>query len=184
MAIVTKEIKKVIEETVDIAMTKISTVTWIERQKAISQETFKNTERLLYNYTALKEHVENEEEYMGMTKKGTAKSIVIYSTGSGKERDELEITKERRESYLRSKSDVQRIEKALKKIKSKKGYEVVAMKYLQKKEDGSSFTFEEIAEELAGKYEYGEKLAERTVRTYRSNLVKEVAIQLFGSDAV
>lgn len=184
MAIVTKEIKKVIEETVDIAMTKISTVTWIERQKAISQETFKNTEKLLYNYNALKEHVENEEEYMGMTKKGTSKSIVIYSTGGGKERDELEITQERRESYLRSKNDIQRIERALRKIKGKKGYEVVQMKYFEKKEDGATFTFEEIAEELAGKKGYSEKLAERTVRTYRSNLVKEVAIQLFGSDAV
>lgn len=184
MTAVTKEIKKVIEETVDTAMTKISTVTWIERQKAISLETFKNTERLLYNYNALKDHVENEEEYMGMTNKGKSKSIVIYSTSHGKERDELEITQERKESYLRSKSDIQRIERALNKIKNKKGYEVVKMKYLQKKEDGTSFTFEEIAEELAGKYEYGEKLAERTVRTYRSNLVKEVAIQLFGTDAV
>lgn len=46
------------------------------------------------------------------------------------------------------------------------------------------YTYEEIAEILAGKNGYNENLNERTVRNYKNTLVKEMAVLLFGSDAI
>ena len=66
--------------------------------------------------------------------------------------DEDQLLEDRIASYRRSKNDVERIEKALKKIEGKKGYEVIQMRYLQRKkktENGKQieevYTFEEIA---------------------------------------
>ena len=89
------------------------------------------------------------------------------------------------------KNDVERIEKALKKIEGKKGYEVIEMRYLQRKktvENGKQveevYTFEEIADILGGQQGYNENLNEKTVRNYKNALVRDMAIFLFGSDAV
>ena len=79
---------------------------------------------------------------------------------------------------------MERIEKALKKIEGKKGYEVIQMRYLQRKkitENGKQteevYTFEEIADILSGQQGYNDNLNENA-------LVRNMAIFLFGSDAV
>ena len=81
--------------------------------------------------------------------------------------------------------------KALKKIEGKKGYEVIQMRYLQRKkitENGKQteevYTFEEIADILSGQQGYNDNLNEKTVRNYKNALVRDMAIFLFGSDAV
>ena len=86
---------------------------------------------------------------------------------------------------------MERIEKALKKIEGKKGYEVVQMRYLQRKkiiENGKQteevYTFEEIADILSRQQGYNDNLNEKTVRNYKNALVRDMAIFLFGSDAV
>ena len=101
------------------------------------------------------------------------------------------ILADRQASYERSRNDVERIEKALGKIKDKKGYEVIELRYLTKKQgkEGSkvteeTYTYEEITELLAGKYGYNENLNEKTVRNYKNTLVREMAVLLFGSDAI
>lgn len=46
------------------------------------------------------------------------------------------------------------------------------------------YTFEEIADILGGQQGYNENLNEKTVRNYKNALVRDMAIFLFGSDAV
>ena len=119
------------------------------------------------------------------------KSVVRYSKNKLEKLDEDQLLEDRFTSYQRSKNDVERIEKALNKIKNKKGYEVIEMRYLQRKkkiENGKQtediYTFEEIADTLSGQQGYSENLNEKTVRNYKNALVHDMAIFLFGSDAV
>lgn len=170
-----KQTQELIESTVEATVIKLSGITVLDRMKAIKDETFKNTEKLLYNYNALKEHVKDEIGYFNMLYKSTSGSIVRYSK-SKIIANEDEMIKFREESLRRSRSDLERIEKALSKVKRKKEYQVIELKYFSKKENGDSYTFEDIAEELG--------LTEKTVRTWKNKLIKEMSVYIFGSDAI
>lgn len=188
---VAKEIKETIAVTIDEVFKKMNSISWLERQKAMKDEAFKNTEKILYCFNILKEHVADEEGYLAMIQKSTSGSIVRYQKNKVDKPDEDQLLEDRIASYNRSKNDVERIEKALKKIEGKKGYEVIEMRYLQRKktvENGKQveevYTFEEIADILGGQQGYNENLNEKTVRNYKNALVRDMAIFLFGSDAV
>ncbi len=188
---VSKEIQETITVTIDEVFKKMNSISWLERQKAMKDEAFKSTEKILYCFNILKEHVADEKEYIDMMRKEKSSSVVRYSRNKAEKPDEDQLLEDRIASYNRSKSDVERIEKALGKIKCKKGYEVIEMRYLQRKgktEDGKEteevYTFEEIADILGGQYGYNENLNEKTVRNYKNVLVRDMAIFLFGSDAV
>lgn len=188
---VAKEIKETIAVTIDEVLKKMNSISWLERQKAMKEEAFKNTEKMLYCFNILKEHVADEAAYIGMIGKGKSGSVVRYSKNKVEKLDEDQLLADRIASYQRSKSDVDRIEKALEKIEGKKGYEVIEYRYLRRKikqEDGKKeegiYTFEEIAELLAGQQGYNENLNEKTVRNYKNALVRDIAVFLFGSDAI
>ena len=181
---VTKEIKDTIAVTIDEVFRKMNSISWLERQKAMKDEAFKNTEKILYCYNILKEHVEDEKEYLGMIHKGKSGSIIRYSKSKAATPEKDQIIIDRVASYNRSKADVERIEKALKKIKSKKGYEVIQYRYLTRKENDEIYTYEEITDILAGQQAYNENLNEKTVRNYKNTLVREMSVYLFGSDAI
>lgn len=188
---VTKETKEMIITTIDEVFKKMNSISWVDRQRVMKEEAFKNTEKILYCYQALKEHTADEKEYLEMALHGKSVSFVTYTKNKVAPADEETILRDRRASYERSMNDVKRIEKALKKIKGRKGYEVIELRYLTRKkrnEDGrlieENFTYEEIAEMLAGKSGYNDNLNEKTVRNYKNALVKEMAVLLFGSDAI
>lgn len=188
---VTEEVKETIAVTIDEVFKRMNSISWLERQKAMKDEAFKNTEKILYCFSILKEHVTDEKEYIAMMQKGTSGSIVKYSKNKVEKPDEDQLLEDRMASYNRSKSDVERIEKALKKIEGRKGYEVIQYRYLsrkRRKENGKEveevYTFEEIAGILGGQHGYNENLNEKTVRNYKNSLVRDMAIFLFGSDAV
>ena len=185
---VSKEIKDTIEITIQEVFQKLNSISWLERQKAMKEEAFKNTEKILYHYNALKEHVADESqylaEYQAEREKKRSKSIVLYTSRTTEPMDEDEFLEDRKLSYKRSKEDVERIAKALNKIKEYKGYEVIELRYLTRTESNEVFTYEQIAEQLAGTKSYGKDLSERTVRRYKNELVKEMAVLLFGSDAL
>lgn len=182
---VSKEIKETITMTIDEVFQHMNSIAWIDRQKIMKEEAFKNTEKILYNYTALKEHIEDEDEYLSMALRKKSKSIIKYTSGNGKAETD-QILKDRLDSYNRSKSDLIRIEKALGKIKNRKGYEVIEYRYLLRKDSKRSelYTYDEITELLAGKNGYSQNLNEKTVRNYKNSLIKEVAVLMFGSDAI
>ena len=188
---VSKEVKETIVTTIDEVFRKMNSISWLERQKAMKDEAFKNTEKILYCFSILKEHVADEEAYLGMIGKKKSGSVVRYSKNKVEKPDEDQLLEDRIASYRRSKNDVERIEKALKKIEGKKGYEVIQMRYLQRKkitENGKQteevYTFEEITDILSGQQGYSDNLNEKTVRNYKNALVRDMAIFLFGSDAV
>lgn len=188
---VTKETKETILVTIDMVFKKMNSISWLDRQKSMKDEAFKNTEKILYCYNILKEHVANEAEYLDMAFKGKSTSFVTYSKNKVQKPDEDTILLDRQASWSRSKNDVERIEKALEKIRGKKGYEVIEMRYLQRKkvkENGKIteevYTYEEITDLLAGQQGYNENLNEKTVRNYKNSLIREMAVLLFGSDAI
>jgi hypothetical protein len=188
---VSKEIKETIEITIDEVFKKMNSISWLERQKAMKDEAFKNTEKILYCFNILKEHVADEEAYLGMIDKKKSGSVVRYSKNKVEKPDEDQLLEDRIASYRRSKSDADRIEKALEQIRNKKGFEVIEMRYLKRRkgaEDGREteeiYTFAEITEFLAGQPGYSENLNEKTVRNYKNALIRDMAVFLFGSDAV
>lgn len=188
---VSKEVKETIAITIDEVFKKMNSISWLERQKAMKDEAFKNTEKILYCFNILKEHVADEAEYLAMAVKQKSSSVVRYSKNKVEKPDEDQLLEDRVASYQRSKTDVERIEKALKKIEGKKGYEVILMRYLQRKkiiENGKQteevYTFTEIADILSKQQGYNDNLNEKTVRNYKNVLVHDMAIFLFGSDAV
>ena len=63
---VAKEIKETIAVTIDEVFKKMNSISWLERQKAMKDEAFKNTEKILYCFNILKEHVADEEGYWGI----------------------------------------------------------------------------------------------------------------------
>lgn len=188
---VTKETEEIVVMTVNEVFKQMNSVSWIDRQKVMKEKAFKNTEKILYCYQILKEHIASEKEYLEMALHGKSGSVVSYTKNKTTPTDEETILRDRKASYERSVNDVKRIERALEKIKDRKGYEVIELRYLshkQCKEGGklteSTYTYEEIAEMLAGKNGYNDNLNERTVRGYKNTLIKEMAVLLFGSDAM
>lgn len=188
---VSKETRDTILTTIDEVFKKMNSISWIDRQKAMKEEAFKNTEKILYCYQTLKEHVADENEYLAMVQHKKSASFVTYSKNKTVTVDEQTILQDRKASYERSVNDVKRIEKALDRIKGRKGYEVIELRYLSRKkhkEGGriseETYTYEEITDLLAGKEGYNENLNEKTVRNYKNTLVKEIAVLLFGSDAI
>lgn len=154
-----------------------------EQSKNYKTEAFRNTEKLLTYYQELKEHLENEEEYIEMLNRQSAKSIVRYSKNQEGRNEDLRLM-ERKESYERSCADVKRIENALRVLKDRKGYEVIEKRFFEKKKNGERRTYEEIAEELAGNGRYSENLNEKTVRSYKNKMITDMSIILFGTDAL
>lgn len=188
---VSKETKETIVETVDQVFRKMSGIPWIERQKQMQEDAFKNTEKVLYCYRALKEHVANEQEYLDIAFHGKSKSITSYCKNGSTPKDEDLILRDRQASYERSKNDIERIEKALDKIKDRKGYDAIEIRYLQRKETKEGkrvneqvYTWEEITDILANTDGYPDNLNEKTVRNYKNTLIREMAVLLFGSDAI
>lgn len=185
---VAKETKETILVTIDEVFKKMNSISWLERQKIMKDEAFKNTEKILYCFDALKEHVKDEKAYieegLEAAGRGKSKSIVVYSKTPAGHVDEEQIIESRTSSYKRSCADLKKVEKALKRISNKKGFEVIDLRYLKRKEGNEVYTYEEIAERLAGTGSYGENLNEKTVRGYKTKLVKEMAVLLFGSDAI
>jgi len=181
---ISKEVKDAISATVSETLNQVNSISWIDRQNKLKESTLKNTEKILYSFNTLKDYISNEDEYLDMAFKEKSGSIISYSKNKTPKVDEDQRLETRRASYLRSKRDVEFIENALDRIKHRKGYEVIEFRYLKRKENDVVYTFEEITEILSGKDGYSNNLNEKTVRTYKNILVNEIAIQLFGSDAI
>ena len=181
---VSKETKETILATIDEVFQKMNSISWINRQKAMSKEAFKNTEKILYCFNVLKEHVSNEQEYLEIALHRKSKSITSYIKNGGGPVDDDTKLRDRMDSYHRSLNDVKRVEAALEHIKEMKGYEIIEIRYFNHKAGGEKYTWEEIASMLAGSNGYSDNLNEKTVRAYKSKIIKEMAVYLFGSDAI
>lgn len=181
---VSKETKETILATIDEVFKKMNSKSWLDRQRAMSKAAFKNTETILYCFKTLKEHVSDEQEYLEIALHKKSKSITSYIKNGGGPVDDDTKLSNRMDSYHRSLNDVKRVEAALEHIKEMKGYEIIEIRYFDRKAGGEKYTWEEIAETLAGSEGYSDNLNEKTVRAYKSKIIKEMAVYLFGSDAI
>lgn len=181
-----KEFKNSLMQTMEDAIReqhdKFCELSFIERQKAVQSNTFKNTEKLLYNLNALEKHLENEEEYLAMAFYKNAGSIVKYQKNKTEKPTDDQLLMDRQKSYERSKHDYQRIKEALDAVSNHKGFSIIQLKYLTP--GHPKITYEELAEELAGQDGFSDKLNEKTVRKYKNLIINEIATILFGSDAI
>lgn len=143
--------------------------------KRKSESIYQKTEKILRAYPALKDHVSDEQEYMGMIFKGKSKSVTSWSKTPG-EFHEDQALQARYESLQRSKSDVQRIERALGKPDVVPYMPVVEAAYFYLGDDGQRPTNEDVAQQL--------HMDPRTVSRHRRSAVERISVHLFGSDGL
>lgn len=143
--------------------------------KRKSESVYQKTEKILRAYPALKDHVSDEQEYMGMIFKGKSKSVTSWSKTPG-EFHEDQALQARYESLQRSKSDVQRIERALGKPDVVPYMPVVEAAYFYLSDDGQRLTNEDVAQQL--------HMDPRTVSRHRRSAVERISVHLFGSDGL
>ncbi len=177
---VMEALENTVRETVRKQMDGFGNVGYIERQRAVKKDVLAKTEKLLYEYHALEQHLASKKEYLDMAFKHSSGSVVRYQkNGSGKPNEE-QILDDRKKSYEWSLHVFGEVKAALDAVSSKKGFEIIKMKYLS----GKDYSFEEIAEGLAGTNGFSDRLSEKTVRVYKSKLLGEIALILFGADAI
>jgi hypothetical protein len=185
-AVSSKDFKQAVTKSVMDILTdqneQLSKVSFIERQKQLQSNAFKSTERLLYNYNALKSHLENETEYLDMAFHKTAGSVVRYQKNKVDKPSDDQILQDRIDSYRRSLHDFEKVKKAIDTVSNRKGFEIIRLKYLTP--GNETATYESIAKQLCGTQGFSEKLNEKTVRRYKNLLINEIATLIFGSDAI
>ena len=181
---ITAEVKELIQEVAQ----KTAAAIYIEQTEG-KIDFYKAMEALLYNYTKLKQLVENEAEYMKIELKGKSKSIVKFSQGSGyngKTEDDIieELQQQKAMQYQKTKARFEEVDRVIQLFKDRKEFYVIKMYYFGQDATGKHrekpYTFEEITEELEG---MGMLKSERTTRRWRSRIVTDMAVCMFGSAA-
>lgn len=173
-------LKDIFSDIIKSQMDEFSKVSFVERQKFVQKSIFIKTEKLLYNFHALEQHLANEQEYLSMAFKQSSGSIIRYSKNKVEKPEDDQLLADRKSSYERSVHDFKRVKQALDAIADEKGFKIIELAYLS----GGHYTNKEIAEKLAGTNGFNEKLSEKTVRAHRNKLVNEIAFLLFGTDAI
>lgn len=146
-----------------------------EKQK---RDYYRETEKLLYNYPNLQAKVKSDEEFLfdpeaiATPKNNRSKDIVIFSTkGTGSHGLDIErYTREVKSSMMRTRAEVERIDRALKVIANDDYFELIPMKYFK------GMTFREIADEF--------NCEEKTIGRNRTRLIQRLMVLLFGADAL
>jgi DNA-directed RNA polymerase specialized sigma24 family protein len=139
-----------------------------------SRNYFRETEILLYNYPALRQKVESDEEFLYDPEAAAAppvksKDIVRFS-GGGHGLDMDRYTEGIKSSMMRTRQEVLRIERALDAIKDDRYFNIIPMKY-----------FDEVAiEEIAELFDCDVT----TIRRNKNRLINRVKIMIFGTDAL
>lgn len=153
---------------------------------------YRAVESLLYNYVKLKKLVADEEKYTAVFMQDKSKSIVSYSANSGgtfKTKDDIydEIARQKEHSYQRTKARFEEVERVINLFRERKEFIVIRMYYFgqdadgnQRPEDCDQYTFEDIAATLS---ERGILRDEKTARRWRSRIINDMAVCMFGKPA-
>lgn len=149
-----------------------------EEAQAHQRNYYQDTERLLYNYPALRLKLAQDEEDLEkgvlIYSREKSKDIVKFlSFSGGKAPEEIvqeELERSRRASMERTRLEINRIDRALETIKDDMYYDIIPMKYFDESK------IESIAEHF-GK-------DESTIKRNKSRLVRKIMVVLFGADAL
>lgn len=172
------DIRQIIDESVEAVMKK-------QRQSANVQH-YRIMERMLFGYKKLAERVRNHQEYMEIHERSKSITFASSSMSGYKDRDDIldEAIAEREASYQRSKAQYDEIDSIVRQFAHLEEFIVIRMYYFNEDahgndrgDDAKKYTFAEITDELA---EMGIARNERTVRSWRTRIVEDMTVQLFG----
>ena len=152
---------------------------------------FRAMESLLYNYTKLKALVADEAEYINVEYKEKSTSFVTFNPSSAayKSQDEAmdELKQQRLVSYRRTRARFDEVDRVVQHFKDRKEFIVIRMYYFgedvagnMRDETSPRYTFDEIADQLEG---MGLASTAKTARRWRSNIVNDMAVCMFGKPA-
>lgn len=181
----TQEIDKIIDRTVQRS---IDAITKKEDEKdARIFDYYKATEIILYNYPKLIDIVADENGYMEGIHKQRSKSITRFSATASYTDPTEEKEKERQKSYGRTKEQLKSIEMILSQFKNDPRFEIIEIYYFNMRngerisDDSKRLSFEQIAELIIK--EDGNHPEVKTVRRWRSQIVGDISVVLFGNSA-
>jgi len=161
--IIARTAKKVAKETVDQVKAELE-------YKPGKKNYFKETEKLLYAYPALKERIENGVYYPT----GRSSDVVKIVHGGGERKPSEEVAEEiaisRERSYERTKARVDEIEYALNQVENDELYAIVELHYFNEME------WEDVSKEV--------NCSLRTVYRHRKRLINRISVFIFGADAL
>lgn len=150
---------------------------------------YRTTERLLRNYKTYQKLVNDLDGYGFEPIEKSHDISVAPPPGSGVS-DRVNLYDEhiaaRRASYERTKARFDEIDAVVKQFQDKEEFIVIRMYYFNetahgqdRSDEAKSYTFEEISAELAA---LGINRSERSLRTWRTKLVQDMTVLLFGID--
>lgn len=186
-SVITDEIKELIQEVAK------ETAAAVFENATGEVNYYKAMEMLLNNYTKLAALVENEAEYIKVELQGKSKGIVSFTPGSGgyngtKTDDEIieELQREKAIQYHKTKARFEEVDRVIRLFQNRKEFYVIRMYYFNEDAQGNKrdidkrYTFTEIADELSMLDLLKD---ERTARRWRSRIVNDMAVCMFGTAA-
>ena len=188
---ITPEARELIQLTAKTTATETATKFYVEGAGG-QIDYYRTIEKLLYNYNKLRKLMENEENYTAVMIQKKSTSFVKFSPSAGysaKDDSEIydEIKRQKEMSYQRTKAQFEQVEQVINLFKGRKEFIVIRMYYFgedaqgcQRPENSEQYTFEEIAMELS---ETGLLRDEKTARRWRSKIINDMAVSMFGLPA-
>ena len=178
-------VKKIIKATAEETARTV-----IQRQRCeYGINLYRAMERLLRSYKSLKHLVESANEYCQLPPERSRSVTTAIGGGGGGVRDRDDIIEEamlaRTASYERTRARFEELDAVIRQFENREEFIVIRMYYFGEDADGNdrgeagALTFEAISAELAGK---GVIRTEKTLRTWRTRLVQEMTVLLFGVD--
>jgi hypothetical protein len=187
---ITPEARELIQLTAKTTAAETATKFFTEGTGKINY--YRAVETLLYNYNKLRKLVENEEDYTAVMLQKKSTSFVTFSPNAGytdKTDDDIfdEIKHQKEMSYQRTKTQFEGVERIINLFKDRKEFIVIRMYYFnqdaqgnQRPADSEQYTFEEITSELS---ELGLLRDIKTARRWRSKIINDMAVCMFGQPA-
>jgi len=182
----TPEIDKIIERAVQKSIVAIEKKD--DEKDARTFDYYKATEKILYNYPKLIDIVADEYAYMEGIFKQRSKSITRFSPNAGYTDPSEEKGKERQKSYNRTKAQLESIDRILNQFRTDSRFKIIEMYYFnrdangeRRNDDSKQLSFEQIAEQIIK--EDGNHPEVKTVRRWRSQIVGDISVALFGISA-
>lgn len=176
-----QDIRELIDKTADAVAGRMA-------ETEINTNYFASMELLLKNYKTLKELVKNEERYMEIELAERSKDIGSGMPRAGGYRDKdavfEEIEQQKRLDYAKTKARFREIERVVELFRPRRKFVVIQMYYFRETPEGKErpeeYTWEEIADDLA---ERGILKGEKTARSWKNEIIRDMAVCLFGAAA-
>lgn len=181
--------KKTVDQIIESAAQAAASEVVRQQRRGRNVNLYRAMERLLRSYPKLRKLAMNPEDY-GFIPPERSKSITIAPPPGGGAQDHEEMIadaiSDRIASYERTKARFDELNAVISQFEDRPEFTVIRMYYWnedcignERPDDAKPYTFEDIAIELS---EYGEPRSEKTLRSWRTKLVQEMVVLLFGID--